>query len=112
MRKEDLTDLCGQKLQQVRFGLYQIQLYFDKDTLIEICDELFYIKNEKKTKWTYSAGNEMFSLCEILEKIVLSISFKGDNIMIVFDNSDSLELLISGEYESVIITFSDRFYVF
>ncbi|MDQ3396138.1 MAG: hypothetical protein M3512_18790 [Bacteroidota bacterium] len=104
--KKDLHFLIGKTLMQISFGLYQVQLHFSEDLLIEVGHGIdFFELNGASQKWRYSTGREYFSLNILLETTVIKANVDlSNNLIINFENEKTLKILKGKDgHESFII---------
>jgi hypothetical protein len=83
--------LLGKTLQQVRFGLYQIQLVFDDDLIVSVGEKLTHKSADGVLQiWSFLDGRRNISINNLLEIKVANAQFEGGDLKIDFANDESL----------------------
>lgn len=98
--RNDVTFILGKEIQQISFGLYQIQLHFNREEIIiEIGEGLkYYQKDGSVQDWNFSKGRDFFSINNLLEIPVKNAFVDiNDNLTLVFENGESLVIKAAKE---------------
>ena len=113
--RSDISFLIGKGIQQICYGLFQIQLHFNKEEIrIEIGEGVKYHEKDNNTQeWSYTKGRDFFSINHLLEIPVVHANVDhADNLRLDFENGESL-IIKSGKdgNESYIIHHDKDFQV-
>lgn len=112
--KKNTDFFIGKKLRQVRFGLYQMQLYFEDEILIEIGAGIVYSTgNGNNQIWSYTDSKNIFSINNLLEETIgEAVVDDVDNLRLSFENGENLEIKAAKDgNESYIIYYKQDFQV-
>jgi len=105
--REDCSFLYNQYVQQICFGLYDLQLRFHEPTtsISTGSEVIYYPKNGDAQKWNGTNGRDSFSMNNILEIPVIGAFLdKTESLNIYFENGDKIKIVADSDgYESYIV---------
>lgn len=96
--KKEINFLLGKSLIQICYGLYQIQLNFNDNIRIEVADSLIFQNSDGIIyNWEYNNGRNSLPINSLLECTVSNAEFLENNLLILFNNNESLKILSGGD---------------
>lgn len=101
-------DILGKYIQQVCFGLYQIQLHLNDDIFISTGNILEYYSNGAIIQtWNGDKGRDNFCLNSVLELTIINAYIDdGKDLFIFFENGEHIKILYDKDaIESYMITY-------
>ena len=111
---KDTTFLLKNKLQQISFGLYQVQLHFTNDIYIDVGNKIS-LRDAKQqySVWDWVEGKRNVSFNSILEEDIVDVIFSSTrDLELHFSNSEILTLFKgSDDAESYVVHYKKDFEV-
>lgn len=112
--------MMGLELQQICFGLWQLQLHFagtfalrGNSLTIAVGNELEHFSNGTVKKWHWESGRSSLSLNELLElKITNALVDAKDSLHIKFENGDAVKINCAHNgLESYTVTYNNNYFI-
>ena len=87
---KDLSFLRNQLLQQICFGLYQLQFHFTNTLSITVGSRIVFInKNQERFVWCGEFGRATICFNSILEEIIIDAEFsQNQELKLTFSNCE------------------------